>query len=34
LLELERESFLTLCGTPATRARIDHMLRSGKPLRN
>ena len=34
LLELEREAFLKLCRTPATRARIDHMLRTGKPLRN
>ena len=34
LLELEREAFLELCGTPATRARIAHMLATGKPLRN
>jgi 3-hydroxyacyl-CoA dehydrogenase len=34
LLELEREAFLMLCGTDATRARIDHMLSTGKPLRN
>jgi 3-hydroxyacyl-CoA dehydrogenase len=34
LLELEREAFLTLCGTPETRARMEHMLRTGKPLRN
>lgn len=34
LLELEREAFVRLCGMPATRARIDHMLRTGKPLRN
>lgn len=34
LLELEREAFLQLCGTPATRARIAHMLATGRPLRN
>lgn len=34
LLELEREAFVRLCGMPATRARIDHMLRTGKPLKN
>ena len=34
LLELEREAFLRLCGTAATRARIEHMLRTGKALRN
>ena len=34
LLGLEREAFLQLCGTPATRARIDHMLATGRPLRN
>lgn len=34
LLELEREAFLQLCGTSATRARIAHMLETGKPLRN
>jgi 3-hydroxyacyl-CoA dehydrogenase len=34
LLELERDEFLRLCGTPATRARIEHMLRTGKALRN
>lgn len=34
LLELEREEFLRLCGTAATRARIEHMLRTGQALRN
>ncbi|MDH3712216.1 MAG: 3-hydroxyacyl-CoA dehydrogenase NAD-binding domain-containing protein [Gammaproteobacteria bacterium] len=31
---LERKAFLTLAGTPATRARIEHMLSFGTPLRN
>ncbi len=34
LLDLEREAFLSLCGEPKTLARIQHMLESGKPLRN
>lgn len=34
ILDLEREAFLSLCGTPATIARIQHMLEKGKPLRN
>ncbi len=34
VLELEREAFIALCKTPATIARIDHMLTKGKPLRN
>jgi 3-hydroxyacyl-CoA dehydrogenase len=34
ILELERESFLRLLKTPATLARIEHMLETGKPLRN
>ncbi len=34
LLELEREGFLRLLRTPATLARIEHMLETGKPLRN
>ncbi len=34
LLDLERESFLKLAGTPATQARMQHMLQTGKPLRN
>jgi 3-hydroxyacyl-CoA dehydrogenase len=34
LLDLEREAFLSLCGRPQTQARIQHMLKTGKPLRN
>jgi 3-hydroxyacyl-CoA dehydrogenase len=34
ILELEREAFLSLLGTPETRARIVYMLENGKPLRN
>ncbi|RLB41122.1 MAG: 3-hydroxyacyl-CoA dehydrogenase [Deltaproteobacteria bacterium] len=34
LLDLEREAFLSLCGHPKTQARIQHMLNTGKPLRN
>ena len=33
-LDLERETFLELCGMPATRERMQHMLKTGKPLRN
>ena len=34
LLDLERVSFLRLLGTRATRERIAHTLKTGKPLRN
>lgn len=34
ILDLERESFLSLCGTEKTQARIQNMLTTGKPLRN
>jgi 3-hydroxyacyl-CoA dehydrogenase len=34
LLDLEREAFLSLCGQPKTRERIQYMLQNGKPLRN
>jgi 3-hydroxyacyl-CoA dehydrogenase len=34
LLELERAAFMTLIRQPATLARIEHMLETGKPLRN
>ncbi|MGD9124491.1 MAG: 3-hydroxyacyl-CoA dehydrogenase NAD-binding domain-containing protein [Desulfarculaceae bacterium] len=34
LLDLEREAFLSLCGTRETQARMAHMLKTGKPLRN
>ncbi|MCK5863484.1 MAG: 3-hydroxyacyl-CoA dehydrogenase/enoyl-CoA hydratase family protein [Candidatus Hydrogenedentes bacterium] len=33
-LDLECEAFVSLCGTEKTQARIQHMLASGKPLRN
>ena len=34
LLDLEREAFLSLCGEVKTLERIEHMLKTGKPLRN
>ncbi len=34
MLKLEREGFMRLLKTPATLARIEHMLTTGKPLRN
>lgn len=34
LLDLERECFLSLAGTEKTIARVQHMLQTGKPLRN
>jgi 3-hydroxyacyl-CoA dehydrogenase len=34
VLDLEREAFVSLCGNPKTQARIQHMLNTGKPLRN
>lgn len=34
LLELEREAFVSLCGEPKTLERIQHTLKTGKPLRN
>ena len=34
LLKLERHAFMKLIRTPATLARIEHMLETGKPLRN
>jgi 3-hydroxyacyl-CoA dehydrogenase len=34
LLDLEREAFLSLLGTRKTQERIQHMLKTGKPLRN
>lgn len=33
-LDLEREAFLSLCGEPKTIARMQHVLQTGKPLRN
>ncbi|HVZ87967.1 MAG TPA: 3-hydroxyacyl-CoA dehydrogenase/enoyl-CoA hydratase family protein [Polyangia bacterium] len=34
ILDLEREAFLSLCGEPKTRERIQFMLSKNKPLRN
>jgi 3-hydroxyacyl-CoA dehydrogenase len=34
ILDLEREAFLKLLGTKETQQRIEHMLKTGKPLRN
>jgi 3-hydroxyacyl-CoA dehydrogenase len=34
LLKLERQAFMTLIRHPATLARLEHMLETGKPLRN
>ncbi|HET7361499.1 MAG TPA: 3-hydroxyacyl-CoA dehydrogenase NAD-binding domain-containing protein [Salinimicrobium sp.] len=34
LLDLEREAFLSLCGERKTLERLEHMLKTGKPLRN
>ncbi len=34
ILKLEREAFVDFCKEDLTVARIDHMLKTGKPLRN
>ena len=34
LIQLERDQFMKLAKTPATRARVSYMLKKGKPLRN
>jgi 3-hydroxyacyl-CoA dehydrogenase len=34
LLDLEREAFLSLCGEPKTHARIESVLKQGRPIRN
>lgn len=34
VLDLERAAFLRLLKTPQTLARVEHMLETGKPLRN
>jgi len=34
LLDIEREAFLSLCSEKKTLERIQHMLKTGKPLRN
>jgi 3-hydroxyacyl-CoA dehydrogenase len=33
-LDLEREAFLSLCGEPKSIARMQHVLQTGRPLRN
>ncbi len=34
ILDIEREAFVSLAGEPKTRARIEYMLKRGRPLRN
>ena len=34
ILELERGAFMSLVRQPGTLARMEHMLETGKPLRN
>jgi 3-hydroxyacyl-CoA dehydrogenase len=34
VLKLERQVIIELAKTPGTKARIAHILRTGKPLRN
>ncbi|MEX0959007.1 MAG: 3-hydroxyacyl-CoA dehydrogenase/enoyl-CoA hydratase family protein [Burkholderiales bacterium] len=34
LLDLERQAFMELLATEKTQARVEHMLKTGKPLRN
>jgi len=34
MLDIERETFLSLCGEKKTQDRISHMLKTNKPLRN
>ena len=34
LLDLERQAFLHLAKQPGTQARLEHLLKTGKPLRN
>ena len=34
LLDLERKHFMELLATDKTRARVEYMLKNGKPLRN
>jgi 3-hydroxyacyl-CoA dehydrogenase len=34
LLDIEREAFVSLAGEPKSQARMAHMLKKGKPLRN
>ena len=34
ILDLEREAFMSLCGEPKTQERMQHTLKTGRPLRN
>jgi 3-hydroxyacyl-CoA dehydrogenase len=34
VLDLEREAFISLAGMPKTQARMEALLKTGKPLRN
>jgi len=34
ILDLEKEAFLSLCGEEKSQQRMEHMLTTGKPLRN
>ena len=34
MLDIERQTFLSLCGEPLTQQRLEHMMKTGKPLRN
>ena len=34
MMQLELDALITLCKSPATQERIEHMLATGKPLRN
>ena len=34
MLKLEKEAFMILAQTPKTQARVQHILETGKPLRN
>ena len=34
ILDLEREAFVSLCGTSKTQDRMEALLKTGKPLRN
>jgi 3-hydroxyacyl-CoA dehydrogenase len=34
LLDIERETFVSLCAEPLSQMRMAHMLKTGKPLRN
>jgi 3-hydroxyacyl-CoA dehydrogenase len=34
LLDIERAAFVDLCREPLTQERMQHVLQTGKPLRN